>query len=66
MKAKDLRNLSDEELIAKEKSLHEELYKLNLARYGARVDKPHQFRAVRKDIARIETIRTGRKGTKNG
>jgi len=66
MKAKDLRNLSEEELIAKEKSLHEELYKLNLQRYGARVDKPHQFRVVRKDIARIQTILTQRKENKNG
>ena len=66
MKAHDLRNLSDEELVQKEKALREELYKLNLQRYGARVDKPHQFSAVRKDIARIQTILTQRKGTKNG
>jgi len=66
MKAKELRNLSDEELMQKQKSLLEELYKLNLQRYGARVDKPHLFGAVKKDIARIETIRTERKGKKNG
>ena len=66
MKTKDLRNLSDEELVAKEKALHEELYKLNLQRYGARVDKPHMFSLVRKDIARIQTILTQRKGKTNG
>ena len=65
-KTKDLRNLSDEELIQKEKNLKEELFKLNLQRYGARVDKPHKFNLVRKDIARINTILNERKEKKNG
>ncbi len=55
-KNKDFRNLSVEELIQKEKALKEELFKLNLQRYGARVDKPHMFSLVKKDIARINTI----------
>ncbi len=55
-KNKDFRNLSVEELIQKEKALKEELFKLNLQRYGARVDKPHLFSLVKKDIARINTI----------
>ena len=55
-KNKDLRNLSVEELLQKEKALKEELFKLNLQRYGARVDKPHMFSLVKKDIARINTI----------
>ncbi|MFH1888841.1 MAG: 50S ribosomal protein L29 [Candidatus Omnitrophota bacterium] len=56
MKTKDLRNLSKEELLQKEKALKEELFKLNMQRYGGRVDKPHMFSLLRKDIARIETI----------
>lgn len=55
-KNKDFRNFSVEELIQKEKALKEELFKLNLQRYGARVDKPHLFSLVKKDIARINTI----------
>lgn len=65
-KAKDLRNLSVDELIQKEKSLKEDLFKLNLGRYGSRVDKPHMFSLVKKDIARINTILNERKEKKNG
>lgn len=56
MKTKELRNLSKEELTQKEKALHEELFKLNAQRYSGRVDKPHMFSLVKKDIARIKTI----------
>ena len=56
MKAKELRNLSREELMAKEKSLKEELFKLNQQRYAGRVEKPHMFTTLKRDIARIETI----------
>jgi len=64
-KIKDLRALSVDELTAKIKSLKEDLFKLNLQRYGARVDKPHMFGLVRKDIARINTILNERKEKKN-
>ncbi len=56
MKIKDLRALTNEELIAKEKSLKEELYKLNQQRYSGRVEKPHMFSLTKKDIAKIQTI----------
>jgi large subunit ribosomal protein L29 len=65
VKIKELRNLAREELLAKEKSLKEELFKLNLARYTGRVDKPHMFRLVRKDIARIKTILNEKEEKKN-
>lgn len=56
MKIKELRDLTVEELKAKEKTLKEELFKLNLQRYSGRVDKPHMFSNVKKEIARIKTI----------
>jgi len=56
MKAKELRNLSKEELLQKEKAIKEELFKLNMQRYAGRVDKPHTFSLLKRDIARIETI----------
>jgi ribosomal protein L29 len=56
MKIKDLRSLSREDLITKEKSLLDELFKLNQLRYGGRVEKPHLFSSIRKDIARIQTL----------
>lgn len=56
VKIQELRNLSKEELIAKEKSLKDELAKLNVQRYSGRVEKPHNFSLVKKDIARIKTL----------
>ncbi|MDD5654100.1 MAG: 50S ribosomal protein L29 [Candidatus Omnitrophota bacterium] len=56
MKAKELRNLSKEELINKEASLRQDLFKYNLQRYGGRAEKPHMFKMLRKDIARVKTV----------
>jgi len=56
MKTKELRNLSKEELLQKEKAIKEELFKLNMQRYAGRVEKPHMFSLLKRDVARIETI----------
>lgn len=56
MKPEELRSLSKEELLEKEKALKEELFKLNLQRYGGRVEKPHKFGEIKRDIARLQTI----------
>lgn len=61
MKIQELRNLAEGELLQKEKSLKDELYKLNLQRYGGRVEKPHMFSFIKKEIARIKTILNERK-----
>lgn len=66
MKTKELRDMSVDELLAKEKSLKEEQFKLNLDRYTGRVEKPHKFSLVKKEIARIKTILSERKEKKNG
>ena len=56
MKLAELKALTKEELLVKEKSLKEELSKLNWQRYGGRVEKPHMFSQVKKEIARIKTL----------
>ncbi len=63
MKINELRNLSKEELMLKEKAYKEELFKLNLQRYGGRVEKPHSFSLVKKNIAWIKTILNEKKNT---
>ncbi|MCA9404154.1 MAG: 50S ribosomal protein L29 [Candidatus Omnitrophica bacterium] len=56
MKAKELRELSSQDLTAKERAFKKELFDLrNLNRVG-RVEKPSRFRELRRDIARILTI----------
>lgn len=61
MKIQELRALSLEELAQKEKSLKDDLAKLNLQRYGGRVEKPHMFSLIKKEIARIKTILNAKK-----
>ena len=66
MKIKELRALSKQELIEKKKIFKEELFKLNLQRYSGNVAKPHSFKLVRKDIARIETLLNEKGKKQNG
>ena len=66
MKIQELRNLSKEELMQKEKTLHQELFKLNQQRYSGRVDKPHLFNLVKRVIARIKTLLKNTKEGTNG
>ena len=56
MKAKELKNLSVEELAAKEKQIKKDLYDLNNQRQLGRVEKPASFKKHKKDIARILTV----------
>jgi len=56
VKPEELRNLSEDELILKEKALYDELSKLNIQRYTGSVEKPHKFALIKRDIARIRTI----------
>lgn len=64
-KIQDLRSVTKEELIQKSKSLKEQLFKLNEQRYTGRVDKPHMFSFLKRDMARIETILSEKKRTEN-
>lgn len=66
MKTQELRSLSKEELLQKERALKDELYKLNMQRYGGRVEKPHMFSLIKKDIARIKTILNEKLARENG
>ena len=61
MKIKDLRVLSDEDLVQKEKTLKKELFDLNYQRKIGRVEKPHQFSSIKKTVAKILTILNERK-----
>jgi len=56
MKASELRNLNKEDLTQKLSVSYEELLKLNYQKRIGSMDKPHKFRVVRKEIARIKTI----------
>jgi large subunit ribosomal protein L29 len=61
MKNNELRSLSDGDLTIKEKALKKELFDMRYQRKIGRVEKPHRFQEIRKDIARILTIINERK-----
>lgn len=56
MKIKELNNLSEDDLMAKEKQLKKDLFDMESTRQMGRVEKPANFRNIRRDIARILTI----------
>jgi len=56
MKAKELRELTTDELREKRGDLREDLFRLKMRKAGAQLDNPIRLRQLRRDIARIETV----------
>jgi len=64
MKLKQIRELSDQELMQKEKDLKGELFNLRFQAATGQLDNPMRIREVRKTIARIKTVLTERQNEK--
>jgi len=60
VKPSEMRDKTDEELTALETELRDKLLKLNVAKATQRSRNVAQFSQIRKDIARVHTIRTER------
>ena len=56
MKAKELKNLSVEDLNKKLEDLKKDLFMLRMQHATNQLDNPMQLSAVKKDIARVKTI----------
>ena len=56
MKAKEIREMSFEDLMTKLKDLKAELFNLRFQHAINQLDNPKRITAVKKDIARIKTI----------
>ena len=52
----EIRDLEDEELLAKLREAKEELFNLRFQAATGQVEKTHRVNEVRKDIARIKTV----------
>jgi len=65
MKIKDLKGLSIEELKDKLENLNKQLMELQFKRRSG-VEKPHLFKQIRKDIARIFTVINEKEGVSGG
>ena len=60
MKAKDFREMTNEELVAKLKALKQELLNLRFSNATGQLANPMQIRVCKKDIAKVQTILTER------
>ena len=60
MKAKELRELTTEELVKKVEELKAELYNLRFANATGNLEKPSKIKEDRKTIARIKQVLTER------
>jgi large subunit ribosomal protein L29 len=61
MTSKEIRELSPAEITTKLREIREQLLQLRLRKQTGQVEKTHELRTLRKDIARLETILTEKK-----
>jgi len=57
MTAKEIRDLSAEEIGTKLRETREQLLQLHLRKQTGQVEKTHEMRVLRKTVARLETIK---------
>ena len=56
MTIKEIRELSQQELAARKHELREESFHLRIQQQSGQLEKPSQLRAIRREIARLETV----------
>ncbi|HXV82170.1 MAG TPA: 50S ribosomal protein L29 [Candidatus Binatia bacterium] len=56
MEAKELRDMSAEDLAQKRTELREEIAHLKLRRATSRLENPMKLRQTKRDLARVETV----------
>jgi len=56
MRAKEIRDLTSEEINQKERDLAEELFRLRLRKSTGQLENPMRLRQLRRDLARLKTI----------
>ena len=61
MTSKEIRELSPAEITTKIRETREQLLQLKLRKQTGQVEKTHELRTLRKDIARLETVLTEKK-----
>jgi large subunit ribosomal protein L29 len=64
MTAKEIRELTLAEIDSKVREARERLLQLRLRKHTGQVEKTHELRALRKDIARLLTGATAKKSVK--
>jgi large subunit ribosomal protein L29 len=60
MKAEEIRALSDDEVVSRIAELEEERFRLKFRSASEPLEEPLRLRKIRKDIARLQTVRRER------
>ena len=63
MRASEYRSMAEDEIREKERELKEELFRLRLRKGTGQLEDPMRVRKVRRDIARIKTVRHEESGS---
>ncbi len=61
MKIKEIRDLNGEELANRKRDLRQEAFHLRLQQQSGQLEKPSELRAIRREVARIETVLSERR-----
>lgn len=64
-KIADIRSLSDEEIMEQIFSVKKELLDLRVQRKLGKLEKPHRFRELKRNLARLMTVRTEKESSSN-
>jgi large subunit ribosomal protein L29 len=56
MTSKEIRDLAPAEITTKLREIREQLLQLRMRRQTGQVEKTHELRTLRKDVARLETV----------
>jgi large subunit ribosomal protein L29 len=56
MKAAELRDLGQDELLVKERDLTDQLFRMRIQKSMGQLEAPDKLRTVRRDLARVKTF----------
>lgn len=62
MKTSDLTEKNEQELAELERTLRADLFRLRMKHYSGQLQRVSQLRELRRDIARIKTVQSQRRG----
>jgi large subunit ribosomal protein L29 len=62
MRAAELRDLGEDELDARERELTDQLFRMRIQKSMGQLEAPDKLRAVRRDLARVKTVRRQKRG----
>lgn len=60
MKVSEIKELTIKELLTRKHNLRQELFNLRIQQQSGQLERPHMIHAIRKDLARIETVLTAK------